>query len=114
MIDLKAKPFYLTKDQITWVEETLAGLTTDEKVEQLFCPLLFTNNPDVLKGIISHNNFGAVMFRNGNAKETQAAINALQETAKIPLLISANLEDGGNGIAEEGTYMGRPDVDSRD
>ncbi len=107
MIDLKQKPFYLNNEQITWVEETLAGLTSDEKIEQLFCPLLFTNNTDVLRGIISHHNFGAVMFRSGNAKETQAAINALQETAKIPLLISANLEDGGNGIANEGTYMGR-------
>jgi beta-N-acetylhexosaminidase len=31
----------------------------------------------------------------------------LQETAKVPILISANLEDGGNGVAEEGTYLGR-------
>jgi beta-N-acetylhexosaminidase len=107
MIDLKAKPFYLNEEQIAWVEKTLQELTTDEKLEHLFCPLLFTNNPEMLKGIISKHNFGAVMFRSGNAKEVQTAINALQETAKIPLLISANLEDGGNGIAEEGTYMGR-------
>ncbi|MDA3847747.1 MAG: hypothetical protein PF505_14605 [Vallitaleaceae bacterium] len=31
----------------------------------------------------------------------------MQENSKIPLLISANLEDGGNGIAHTGTYMGR-------
>jgi beta-N-acetylhexosaminidase len=107
MIDLKAKPFYLNEEQIVWVMKTLKELSVDEKVEQLFCPLLFTNNPEVLKGIISKQKFGAVMFRSGNAKEIQTAINALQDTTKIPLLISANLEDGGNGIADEGTYMGR-------
>ena len=28
---LKAKPFYLSYEDIKWVEETLAGLTLDEK-----------------------------------------------------------------------------------
>jgi beta-N-acetylhexosaminidase len=107
MINLKGKPFYLKDEQIKWVETTLNTLTLDEKVEQLFCPLLFTNNPDSLCNIISKYKFGGVMFRSGIAVEIQTAINALQTTAKIPLLISANLEDGGNGIAEEGTYVGR-------
>lgn len=31
MIDLKAKPFYLSDDDITWVHETLAGMSTEEK-----------------------------------------------------------------------------------
>lgn len=30
-IDLKAKPFYLSDEDIKWVEETLEGLTLDEK-----------------------------------------------------------------------------------
>lgn len=107
MINLKAKPFNLTEEQIVWVEKTLGELTTEEKVEQLFCPLLFTNQSEILKNIITVHKFGAVMFRSGNAAEIQTAINALQETSKIPLLIAANLEDGGNGIADEGTYMGR-------
>lgn len=107
MINLRGKPFYLKQEQIEWVEKTLAAMTDDEKAEQLFCPLLFTNNPEALKGLIGSHNYGAVMFRNGSAGEIQTAVNVIQETAKIPLLISANLEDGGNGIANEGTYMGR-------
>ena len=107
MIDLQSKPFYLTEDQILWVENTLESLTTDQKVEQLFCPLFYTNNPNELHSYIKKYNFGAVMFRSGDAREIQTAINTLQEGAAIPLLISANLEDGGIGIAENGTYMGR-------
>ncbi|HIS47786.1 MAG TPA: glycoside hydrolase family 3 protein [Candidatus Scybalocola faecigallinarum] len=107
MVDLKAKPFYLNDEQIKWVEDTLASMTDDEKTEQLFCPLLYTNEPEALKGIIGQYHFGGVMFRSNPAKEVQTAINTLQENSKIPMLISANLEDGGNGIANEGTYMGR-------
>lgn len=107
MIDLKGKPFYLSQEEIDWVETTREGMTIEEKVEQLFCPLLYTNNPDELKQMMKTHTYGAVMFRNGKAEEIQTAINTLQENTKTPLLIAANLEDGGSGIAYEGTYMGR-------
>ena len=44
MVDFKGKPFFLTDEDIRWVEETLAGMSTDEKVGQLFCPLGLTDN----------------------------------------------------------------------
>ena len=39
MVDLKVKPFYLTDEQVEWVEKTIAGMTLDEKVGQLFVHL---------------------------------------------------------------------------
>ena len=36
MVDLKAKPFYLTDEEIKWVEDTLSSMTPDEKLSQLF------------------------------------------------------------------------------
>ena len=36
MVDLKAKPFFLTDEEIRWVEETLASMTLREKLSQLF------------------------------------------------------------------------------
>lgn len=107
MISLKDKPFYLNDEDILWVNKTLESMTIDEKIEHLFCPLSFTNDPNILRGIISKYNFGGMMFRPGDAEETQGALKVLQENSRIPLLLAANLEDGGNGIAVEGTYMGR-------
>lgn len=108
MIDLKGNPYYLDDTQQEWVAETLSSMTDDEKLEQLFCPLAFTNDPDALRGMLSKYKFGGLMFRPGDAASTQAGLNAVQESARIPLFLAANLEDGGNGIAEtEGTYMGR-------
>lgn len=108
MIDLKGNPFYLDDTQQAWVAETLGSMSDDEKLEQLFCPLAFTTDPGALRGMLSKYKFGGLMFRSGDAAATQAGLNAVQETARIPLFLAANLEDGGNGIAEtEGTYMGR-------
>ncbi len=107
MVDLKSKPFYLDDEQIKWVNETRDAMTDQEKAEQLFCPLMFSDDENVLKGIISSHNFGAVMFRTGVAKKVQKNLNAMQEVAKVPLLFAANLEEGGNGVAFEGTSMGR-------
>ena len=32
-IDLTQKPFYLNEQQVKWVEDTIASMTEDEKVE---------------------------------------------------------------------------------
>ena len=37
MVDLRAKPYYLNDEDIRWVEETIAGMTDEEKVGQLLC-----------------------------------------------------------------------------
>lgn len=107
MVDLKAKPFYLDDEQIQWVQETINSMTDDEKAEQLMCPLMFSDDENVLKGIISSHSFGSVMFRTGDAAKVQKNLNEMQKVSKIPLLIAANLEEGGCGVAFEGTSMGR-------
>ena len=44
MVDLKAKPFNLNEEQIAWVNDTLNSMSDKDKVEQLICPLAFTND----------------------------------------------------------------------
>ena len=41
MIDFKGNPFYLNDTQIAWVQSTLASMTDDEKIGQLFCPISY-------------------------------------------------------------------------
>ena len=48
-LDLKAKPFYLSDEDIKWVEETLAGLTLDEKIGQVFVDMLWNNTEEEIK-----------------------------------------------------------------
>ena len=45
-INLKAKPFYLSDGDIKWVENTLANLTLDEKIGQVFVDMLWNNTEE--------------------------------------------------------------------
>lgn len=105
MLDLKGNPFYLNEKEIKWVEETLASMTLEEKIGQLFCPVGFTSDKEVLKKLVNRNIAG-IMYRKGPVEEIREIHKYIQENAKIPLLIAANLEAGGNGITDQGTYYG--------
>lgn len=107
MIDLKAAPYKLKDEEIKWVKEKIKAMTEDEKLEQLFCPLLFSNDPNYLKVMVSKYNFGGLMFRPSQSDEIKMATDTINENAKIPMFLAANLEDGGSGAAFEGTYVGR-------
>lgn len=108
MIDLKGNPFFLDDEAIRWVQDTLAGMSVEEKAGQLFCVLFKEAKQeefDYVYGILSP---GGCMYR---VIPTQRAVNAsqiLQKRSKVPLLIAANLEKGGNGIVTEGTLVGSP------
>lgn len=106
MIDLKGKPFYLNDEDIQWVESTLAGMTEEEKIGQLFCLIAYDNNHDLLKSFAVNYKAGGVMCRPMPATENVDAVRILQENSRIPMLIAANLERGGVGVANEGTCIG--------
>ena len=108
MIELKAKPFYLTDSQIAWVRDTLAGMTLEQKAGQVFCPMGFTDNENVLRHQIQDIGIGGMMYRAGPASYVQATHRKIQELASVPLLLAANTEAGGNGLALEGTSFGAP------
>lgn len=107
MIDLKGRPFYLTEEEIAWVEETKRGMTPEEKLGQLFFPIVYAPTPEYLQYEILNRHPGGVMFRSGSTEELFAAHTYLQTNSRIPLLLAANLEAGGDGIVVEGTAYGK-------
>ncbi len=104
-MDLKRKPFYLDDSAIEWVNNTLNGLTEDEKIGQLFFPIGFSTEKEYLNHLRSLG-IGGLFFRPGVAEEVQQTYEYMQRTSKVPLLTAANLEDGGNGSSIEGTAFG--------
>ena len=108
MIDLKARPFYLNDEQIKWVEETLSSMTLREKVGQVFCPMGYASDDSSLHHTVAELGVGGMMYRPGAAAEIQSTHRRIQEMAKIPLLLAANTECGGNGLAFEGVSFGAP------
>ena len=103
MIDLAAKPFYLKPEDIEWVNKTLAGMTTEEKAGQLFCVLFKECKPEEFEYVFNILKPGGCMYR-----AFRAATQNIYSRSKVPPLIAANLEKGGNGIVTEGTLVGAP------
>lgn len=107
-IDLRGKPFNLDDAGVAWVEQTLASLTEDEKIQQLFFPACFYYTEEDIDNLLSKLHPAGVMFRPCSAADAVNAANIFRRKAKVPMLIAANLEKGGNGIAHEGTLLGSP------
>lgn len=107
MINLKANPFYLKEEDISWVYNTLKSMNLKEKVGQLFCPVGITDDEEELKAFINKIKPGGMMYRPGKGEDIRRTHKVLQDNSKIPLLLAANLEAGGNGIAVDGTYFGK-------
>lgn len=111
IVDLRAVPYELDGERISWVEETLADMTDEEKVGQLFFNLFhfgadaFSGNEFTNEQILAKYHIGGARYHGGSGEQVQGLLNSLQAATKIPLLIAANCESGGNGCCNEGTYI---------
>ena len=106
MVDLTAAPFNLDAEGVAWVEETLAGMSDEEKIGQLFVNMGSSRDEEYLTEMVQKYHIAAVRYQPGPAAEIWDQNHILQTKSKIPMLIAANTEAGGNGAAPEGTYVG--------
>ena len=62
-IDLRSKPFNLDEEGVRWVETTLASMSEEEKVAQLFCLVGYSSDADRLQNIARNIKAGGLMCR---------------------------------------------------
>ena len=106
MVNLKERPYNLDEESIRWVEETIDNMTIEEKIGQLFVNMGSSRDESYLKDVLDNYHIGAVRYNPAKAEEVYEQNRILQENSKIPLLIAANTEAGGNGACTDGTYVG--------
>lgn len=107
-IRFKEKPFYLNDEQIEFVKKTLNEMTIDEKIGQLFLPINHVADEESLRTFVRQYQPAGMMNRPAPGAQNYKWHRIVQEESKIPALIPANIESGGNGIADEGTAVGNP------
>ena len=105
MIDLKAKPFYLEDSDIQWVEDTIASMTLEEKIGQLFINLDTYLPRERMEEIFEKYHIGGCRYVNKSPEEIWEQNKFYQEHSRIPLLIAANCDNGGDGACAGGTYI---------
>jgi beta-N-acetylhexosaminidase len=108
-VDLKAKPFELKDEQIRWVRDALAAMSLEEKIGQLICGSTMGLSKGQIKQFTETYKIGGIMLRPLSQKTIQRDLRALQSAAKVPLLVAANLEYGGEGVLQGGTYFATPE-----
>lgn len=106
MVDMKAKPYNLTDEDCKWVEDTIAGMTKEEKIGQLFFNMGSSREEDYLKMTVEKYHIGGIRYNPASAADVREQNRILQENAKIPLIIACNTENGGNGACSDGTMIG--------
>ncbi len=106
MVDLKAKPYQLHDEDIAWVEKTIADMTDEEKVGQLFFQLTSSQDEDYLRELMEKYHLGGCRYNGMNGDKVLEQNRILQKYAKIPVFIACNTEAGGNGACNDGTYIG--------
>lgn len=106
MVNMKEKPFYLSDEDCKWVEDTIAGMTVDEKIGQLFFNMGSSREEDYLKMTVEKYHIGGIRYNPATADEVYEQNRILQENSKIPLIIACNTENGGDGACVDGTTIG--------
>lgn len=105
MVDMKAKPFYLDDEACQWVEDTIAGMSIEEKIGQLFFNMGTSREEDYLKMTVEKYHIGGIRYNPAKGEEVHEQNRILQENSKIPLIIACNTENGGNGACTDGTMI---------
>jgi len=91
----------LSADDPGWVARTLKKMTLEEKIGQLITPrfpaAFLSADSDGLKeyeSLVRDRGIGGIILSAGEPYEAAILLNRLQRLAKIPLLVSADLESG--------------------
>ena len=100
----------LSAAQRAWVERTLASLSLREKVGQLMMPWVSADYTAVhsadferLRRWVVEDKVGGVVMSVGMPHSYAAKLNALQQLAELPLLVTSDMENGP-GMRMAGIY----------
>lgn len=84
--------------QHKWVDSTYQSMNLDQKIGQLFTPMVFSKKDDThfeeVKTLIEKYHIGGIIFSLGAPFEQSQWLNEFQSLSKIPLLISMDAEWG--------------------
>ena len=105
MVDLKAKPYFLSDEDIQWVKDTIAGMSVEEKVGQLFFAHGGKSSDEELLELVQKYHIGGYRYNGIPAAQVQKQVRVLQTGSRLPLFVACNTEAGGNGSGADGTYI---------
>lgn len=108
MLDLSAKPYHLSQNQIDGIHQLVQQMSTETKIGQLFFVIGQDEDQVNIKKFIQKYQPGGMIYRPDQAVKIRREQMKANDSSTIPLFFGANLESGGNGIVNEGTWFSTP------
>lgn len=90
-----SQEFILRQEQ--WVDSIYNELTLNEKIGQLFVPMVFSEDDEQYQTtleLIREYNIGGIIFSRGGPIKQSKWLNTFQENSRIPLLVAMDAEWG--------------------
>ncbi len=84
-VDLTKQPYNLDAEGVKWIEDTIANMTIDEKIGQLFFNMAVSTEPEYLKDVLDTYHISGVCYNKSNA---DVVLRTKQSIAR-PLQISS-------------------------
>lgn len=88
----------LTAEQHHWVEQTLAGMSLEQKVGHLLCPEDRDYPVEEWLAIQREVPFGSVFFGFTPPERPLACIEAIQQASTVPVMVASDLEHGAGAM----------------
>ena len=98
-MNLSAKPFYLSKTDIKWVEKTRDAMTTEDKVRQLFIHISVGDDLNTIAEFSAMKPGGLHRFMGPELESAWKATRQFIESCNVPPFITGDIEGGGHGSA---------------
>ena len=96
-VDLKAKPYNLSDEDIKWVKDTISGMSDEEKIGQLFINLFFfgedkfSGNTFTNKELLEKYHIGGARYQGGTSDQVQDLINESTKGFKNSIISCSKL-----------------------
>ena len=97
--DLGKPPFSLDAPATSWVRQTLEALSPDDRLRQLFNLLSVGDDPEAIARVQAFRPGGITRMRGGDIAHERTVIEDFNAKARVPLLVSADLEGSRMSLA---------------
>jgi beta-N-acetylhexosaminidase len=100
---LSAAPFNLTAEALDWVKTTFSTMTVSEKLCQIILPMCRDLSPEKVAQLAAKGPGGIHRFPSFDEHDLRASAEIAQAAAKIPFLMTADIEFSEKGSVKSGT-----------
>jgi beta-N-acetylhexosaminidase len=109
-VDVGAAPFSLDADDRAWVEQTLSGMTLEQKIGQLLCLYMRTDDVPFWWRQLQADGIepGGVLMLPRTSAQARDDVSRLQALSPVPLLVAANLESGAVNFLTDAEAFANP------